>query len=130
MAKNKLLSVKIGDAKNMNHPKKKRIGHKTSSKGYKTYKRKSKTLILKDPKDSFLHPSTKRNSKQMKHKRIMRVNSIPKPKPKPKPKKKMRHKQEDVRLYRAGKISKKEYEDYYKNWFKDPKRKVKRQMSK
>ncbi len=91
-------------------------------------KPKLKNVLLKDPKDSFLH------SKRVKHNKMMRVNPISSKSTKKskKPKKRVKHKSQskDVKDVRSGKISKKAYEDYYKNWFKDPKRIVKRKMSK
>jgi hypothetical protein len=119
MAKSKLFSVKI------DNPKTKRINHRASSKPTKKRKPKLKTIVLKDPKDSFLYSDKNR----IQHKRMMRVVKTSH-KPKPKSKKKIKHNQSDVRSFRSGKISRKEYEDYYKNWFSNPRRNVKRKMSK
>jgi hypothetical protein len=123
MAKKGYLSVKIGN------PKTKHMKHRTSSKPTKKRKPKLKTVVLKNPEDSFLY------SKRVKHKKMMRVYPIPsKPtKSSKKPKKKtVKHKSQskDVKAVRSGKISKKTYDDYYKNWFKDPKRNRRSKISK
>jgi hypothetical protein len=122
MAKKGYLSVKIGN------PKTKHMKHRTSSKPTKKRKPKLKTVVLKDPKDSFLY------SKRVKHNKMMRVtkSSSKSTKKSKKPKKRLKHKTEskDVRLIRSGKISKKGYDNFYKNWFQDPKRTKRTKMSK